>query len=76
MLHSIGKLPSPQHIISVIILFQYISGDNDPNLICLHGAGHSGLSFVPLVLINNNYWVISFDFRGQIVWDKNQDLDT
>ena len=33
----------------------YISGDNGPNLICLHGAPHSGLSFAPLVLVNYNY---------------------
>ena len=42
----------------------YISGDNGPNLICLHGAGHSGLSFAPLALVNKNYRIISFDFRG------------
>ena len=42
----------------------YISGDKGPNLICLHGAGHSGLSFAPLALVNKNYRIISFDFRG------------
>ncbi len=42
----------------------YIYGSKVPNLICLHGAGHSGLSFAPLALVNKNYRVISFDFRG------------
>ena len=42
----------------------YINGNNGPNLICLHGAGHSGLSFAPLALVNTNYRIISFDFRG------------
>ncbi len=42
----------------------YISGENGPNLVCLHGAGHSGLSFAPLALVNKNYRIISFDFRG------------
>jgi protein phosphatase methylesterase 1 len=42
----------------------YISGNSGPNLICLHGAGHSGLSFAPLALVNKNYRIISFDFRG------------
>ena len=35
----------------------YINGSKVPNLICLHGAGHSGLSFVPLSLVNKNYRV-------------------
>ena len=42
----------------------YINGSKGPNLICLHGTGHSGLSFAPLALVNKNYRVISFDFRG------------
>ena len=42
----------------------YISGEQGPNLVCLHGAGHSGLSFAPLALVNKNYRIISFDFRG------------
>ena len=42
----------------------YINGTKGPNLLCLHGAGHSGLSFAPLALVNKNYRVISFDFRG------------
>ena len=42
----------------------YIQGEQGPNIICLHGAGHSGLSFAPLALINKNYRIISFDFRG------------
>ena len=42
----------------------YIQGEQGPNIICLHGAGHSGLSFAPLALMNKNYRIISFDFRG------------
>ena len=42
----------------------YIQGEQGPNIICLHGAGHSGLSFAPLALINKEYRIISFDFRG------------
>ena len=42
----------------------YINGTKGPNLLCLHGAGHSGLSFAPLALVNKNYRIISFDFRG------------
>ena len=42
----------------------YINGNQGPNLVCLHGAGHSGLSFAPLALLNKNYRIISFDFRG------------
>ena len=38
----------------------YINGNNGPNIICLHGAGHSGLSFAPLALVNKNYRIISF----------------
>ena len=40
----------------------YISGNNGPNLVCLHGAGHSGLSFAPLALVNKEYRIIAFDF--------------
>ena len=42
----------------------YINGEQGPNIICLHGAGHSGLSFAPLALMNKDYRIISFDFRG------------
>ena len=35
----------------------YINGTKGPNLLCLHGAGHSGLSFAPLSLVNKNYRV-------------------
>ena len=28
----------------------YINGEQGPNIICLHGAGHSGLSFAPLAI--------------------------
>ena len=42
----------------------YTNDNKGPNLICLHGARHSGLSFAPLTLINKKYRIISFDFRG------------
>ena len=42
----------------------YINGEKGPNIICLHGAGHSGLSFAPVALKNKDYRIISFDFRG------------
>ena len=42
----------------------YINGEQGPNIICLHGAGHSGLSFAPLASMNKDYRIISFDFRG------------
>lgn len=42
----------------------YINGNIGPNILCLHGAGHSGLSFAPLALLNKKFRIISFDFRG------------
>ena len=42
----------------------YYTGDSGPNLICLHGAGHSALSFSLLAELAKNFRVISFDFRG------------
>ena len=42
----------------------YYTGDAGPNLICLHGAGHSALSFSLLAELAKNFRVISFDFRG------------
>ena len=42
----------------------YWKGEQGPNIVCLHGAGHSGLSFAPLALIAKKFRVISFDFRG------------
>ena len=35
-----------------------------PNLFCLHGAGHSALSFSLLSELSKNYRLISYDFRG------------
>jgi len=43
----------------------YISGDKGPIIFCLHGAGHSGLSFASLAgVLKSNYKLITFDFRG------------
>lgn len=42
----------------------YWHGESGPSIICLHGAGHSGLSFAPLASYFNKYRIISFDFRG------------
>ena len=42
----------------------YWKGDSGPNLVCLHGAGHSAFSFAPLAGINSKFRTISFDFRG------------
>ena len=42
----------------------YYTGEEGPNLICLHGAGHSALSFSLLAEMAKNFRVISFDFRG------------
>ena len=42
----------------------YYTGEEGPNLICLHGAGHSALSFSLLAEMSKNFRVISFDFRG------------
>lgn len=35
-----------------------------PILFCLHGAGHSALSFSLVASLSNNYRVISYDFRA------------
>jgi protein phosphatase methylesterase 1 len=32
--------------------------------VCLHGAGHSALSFAPLAGVNIKYRLIAFDYRG------------
>lgn len=42
----------------------YWTGSTGPNLVCLHGAGHSGLSFAPLALLNKQFRIFAFDFRG------------
>ena len=36
----------------------YIQGEQGPNIICLHGAGHSGLSFAPLALKNTELFLL------------------
>ena len=47
-----------------------------PILFCLHGAGHSALSFSLLASLSNNYRVISYDFRahGFNISQPEQDL--
>lgn len=42
-----------------------MSGNKGPIFFCLHGAGHSGLSFAALAKeLKNEFRVFSFDFRG------------
>ena len=42
----------------------YYSNTSGPILLCLHGAGHSALSFSLLAYYSKNVKVVSFDFRG------------
>ena len=42
----------------------YNNNTRGPNLLCLHGAGHSALSFSLLSELSKNYRLISYDFRG------------
>ena len=42
----------------------YNNINKGPILFCLHGAGHSALSFSLLASLSNNYRVISYDFRA------------
>ena len=42
----------------------YNNTNKGPILFCLHGAGHSALSFSLLASLSNNYRVISYDFRA------------
>lgn len=43
----------------------YIAGDKGHVFICMHGAGHSALSFAALAkAMKSRSIVISFDFRG------------
>jgi len=42
----------------------YSNNKKGPNLFCLHGAGHSALSFSLLSELSKNYRLISYDFRG------------
>ena len=43
----------------------YIAGTKGHVFLCLHGAGHSALSFAALAKeLKENYTVVAFDFRG------------
>lgn len=43
----------------------YIAGDHGLVFFCLHGAGHSALSFAAFARrMKNEFTVVSFDFRG------------
>lgn len=42
----------------------YSNNKKGPNLFCLHGAGHSALSFSLLSELSKNFRLISYDFRG------------
>ena len=43
----------------------YISGSEGPIILCLHGAGHSGLSFACLAKTAKSFCtIVSFDFFG------------
>ena len=42
----------------------YNNNTKGPNLFCLHGAGHSALSFSLLSELSKNYRLISYDFRA------------
>lgn len=43
----------------------YISGNTGHVFLCMHGAGHSALSFGALAkYMKNKYTVAAFDFRG------------
>ncbi len=42
-----------------------MTGNQGPILFCLHGAGHSGLSFATFAgNLKDRFRIISFDFRG------------
>lgn len=42
----------------------YNNTNKGPILFCLHGAGHSALSFSLLSSLSNNYRLVSYDFRA------------
>jgi protein phosphatase methylesterase 1 len=57
----------------------YISTNSEvhgPNIICLHGAGHSGLSFSLLSSLSKTYRIISYDYRdhGYNTFEPKNDL--
>ena len=53
-----------QIMLDKTIPIYYNNTKNGPNLFCLHGAGHSALSFSLLSELSKNYRLISYDFRG------------
>ena len=53
-----------QILIDKSIPIYYNNNSKGPNLFCLHGAGHSALSFSLLSELSKNYRLISYDFRG------------
>jgi pimeloyl-ACP methyl ester carboxylesterase len=55
----------PNHImLDKTMPIYYNNNTRGPNLLCLHGAGHSALSFSLLSALSKNYRLISYDFRG------------
>ena len=53
-----------QIMLDKTIPIYYSNCKKGPNLFCLHGAGHSALSFSLLSELSKNYRLISYDFRG------------
>ena len=53
-----------QIMLDKTIPIYYNNTKNSPNLFCLHGAGHSALSFSLLSELSKNFRLISYDFRG------------
>ena len=53
-----------QILLDNTIPIYYNNNTRGPNLFCLHGAGHSALSFSLLSELSKNYRLISYDFRG------------
>ena len=53
-----------QILLDNTIPIYYNNNTKGPNLFCLHGAGHSALSFSLLSELSKNYRLISYDFRG------------
>lgn len=70
------KLAFPQCFILAGKIPVYINGDGGPTILCLHGAGHSGLSFAPIALLNVTHRIVSFDFRGHGMNKMTDDLST
>ena len=67
----------PNHImLDKTMPIYYNNNTRGPNLLCLHGAGHSALSFSLLSALSKNYRLISYDFRGHgnNVTDPKDDL--